>query len=361
MKILYDSQIFGMQDYGGISRYFYEIMKRLDKKAYKITPFLHNNHYLNGEYGYKDIFLKRNKYRNFIYTFMNIILGIPGILSCRYKIFHPTYYEDYFLPFISKKKLVITVHDLIHEKFIKTYPQLSTRVLHQKEKLIRRADHIIAVSNNTKKDIVNIYGVTDNKISVVYHGNSLKKWDGKNFLKLPDKYILFVGQRWLYKNFDMFIKAMSLVIKEHPEYSVISAGGGCFTVDEKVLIKKLGIENKVQYVSFKEDRDLAEIYARSTVFVYPSLYEGFGIPILEAFSEKTSLALSNTSCFPEIAGDAAIYFDPKDKKSISSSVIKLIENRELRNEFIKRGTQRLKLYSWDKAAVQTMKVYNSLS
>lgn len=361
MVVLYDPQIFGMQDYGGISRYFFEIIRRMPINSCAIPEFVHHNEYLNKVYwGKKDNVISNFKYKNYLYTAINIILGIPKILSSDYKIFHPTYYETYFVPFIKNKKLVITIHDLVHEKYSYKYPGLSKRVLKQKALLIKKADHIIAVSENTKKDIEKVYGVSSIKISVVYHGNSLNPWNGKKSLDLPSKYLLFVGQRSMYKNFNNFIRAVSIVIKKNPEYSIICAGGGGFTDLEKKLIEKNNLSKKIKHVRFNSDESLAEIYSRATVFVYPSLYEGFGIPILEAFSSKTPIAISNTSCFPEIAGNAAEYFDPQSPESISDAILNIIYDDKRRRELITLGNKQIEKFSWGKAATQTMKIYSSL-
>lgn len=358
MIVLYDTQIFGMQDYGGISRYFYEIIKRISKDDVIHPFFVHNNAYTKD--GLKDKILNKFKYRNYLYTALNIIIGIPKIIFGKYDIFHPTYYEDYFLPFTKNKKIIITVYDFVHEKMSSNYSNLSNTFINKKKNVIKRADHIIAISENTKKDLMNLYGIDKDKISVIYLGNSLKKWDGKKRCSLPSKYILFVGQRWMYKNFENFIKAMSIVVKEHPEFVIVSAGGGKLTDDEKESIKKAGLKGKVIHATFKNDNELAEIYSRSSLFVYPSLYEGFGIPILEAFSCRTPIAISNTSCFPEIAKNAAQYFDPKDPKSISKSVINVLSNNKLKENMVKLGTARLLSFSWEKTAKQTLDVYKKV-
>ena len=249
---------------------------------------------------------------------------------------------------------------MVHELFFHDYKNLSEKTIKDKNTLIDRADHIIAISENTKKDIVSIYGKDPDKISVIYLGNSLGEWNRKKRLKLPYKYILFVGQRWIYKNFTNFLPAASKVIHENGDINIVCAGGGRFTPEEQALIKKLNISDRIIHIPFSSDSDLSEIYARSALFVYPSLYEGFGIPILEAFSSKTPIAISNTSCFPEIAGKAAIYFDPKSKVSIYKAIMKIINDQKLRKKLVSLGTERLKFFSWDKAAKQTAEVYGKV-
>ena len=126
------------------------------------------------------------------------------------------------------------------------------------------------------------------------------------------------------------------------------------------MIDELGLKDRVTSMKVN-DRDLAELYARAEMFVYPSLYEGFGIPILEAFSCQCPVALSNTSCFPEIADNAGLYFDPYSETSIADAIITLLEDKQVCKELIKRGNDRLKLYSWERASRQTETVYREIA
>ena len=170
---------------------------------------------------------------------------------------------------------------------------------------------------------------------------------------------MFVGNRNGYKNFVFFIQSISPLLLNENDLNVVCIGGGQFSEQEKSLFKSLGIFDQLKFVSFSEER-LQWLYENALSFVFPSLYEGFGMPILEAFSNNCPVAVSNCSCFPEIAGDAALYFEPDNRDSILEVVSSLVYDSSIR-EFIKvNGTKRVEQFSWKKAAVETVNVYKEV-
>jgi len=365
MKILYDHQIFTNQNFGGISRYFYEVINGLNTQTNlkcEISLLVSNNHYISDRKIVNHINVLPNKNFRGKVRLLNLINKPYSILKIRkqqYDIFHPTYYDPYFLKYIGSKPFVVTVYDMIHEKFKDMFPQ-KDKTSHYKELLVKKAAKIIAISENTKKDIIDIFGIDESKIDVVYLGNSMlvKTNISLNF-KLPDKYILFVGNRSGYKNFERFIKSISKILSEDRDLYAICAGGGIFKNNEIYLLSELKIKNKVLQYNVN-DEELAYLYRNALAFVFPSLYEGFGIPILEAFACGCPVVCSNSSSFPEIAEEAAYYFDPYSENSINYAIIKVSEDRKLRNELINKGYEKLKEFSWEKTAEQTKKVYEDL-
>ena len=243
---------------------------------------------------------------------------------------------------------------MIHEKFQKYIYNVSEIIAHKKE-VITHAKRIIAISQNTKEDIIQLLHISPEKIDVIYHSTSMKPFTGKQRLTLPDSFLLFVGDRTPYKNFNRLAKAFSELSTKDENLFLVCTGMP-FKQSEKELLDKLNISNKVIHIK-ATDRTLAELYSRAKLFVFPSLYEGFGIPILEAYACYCPVALSNTSCFPEIAGDAGIYFDPYSETSILESIKEVIYDDRKRTELIMRGRERLKLYSWEKATALTQKTY----
>ncbi len=365
MKILYDHQIFTNQKFGGISRYFYEVINGLNKQTNikcEISLLVSSNHYISDRKIVNHINLLPNKnFRGKVRLF-NLINKPYSILKIRdqlFDIFHPTYYDPYFLKYIGNKPFVVTVHDMIHEKF-KEFFSPKDKTSHYKKLLVEKATKIISVSKNTKKDLIDIFGIDESKIEVVYHGylKSVKPNINLNF-KLPDKYILFVGNRNGYKNFERFIKSISKILRKDKDLYVICAGGGKFNSKEIYLLSEFRIKNKVLQYDVN-DEELAYLYRNASSFVFPSLYEGFGIPILEAFACGCPVVCSNSSSFPEIAEEAAYYFDPYSENSINYAIIKVIEDSKLRNELIHKGYEKLKDFSWEKTAEQTKKVYENL-
>jgi glycosyltransferase involved in cell wall biosynthesis len=365
MKINFDHQIFSSQRYGGISRYFYEIIRRVDglnDTSVDLPIIFSDNYYISDrKYTNQINFFKDNDFKgkNRFINLTNMVYSKFKLESGDYDVFHPTYYDPYFLKKIGNAPFVLTVHDMIHEKFPSLFNENDNTSLN-KRLLVEKASRVIAVSENTKKDLIGIFGTDESKIEVIYHGNSMQQSSRvKINLSLPDDYILFVGARYEYKNFIRFISSMSSILNLNKNLNVVCAGGGCFTNKEQEVFANLNIKSQVYQCSLN-DESLAGIYQNAIIFVFPSLYEGFGIPILEAFSSKCPVACSNISSLPEIAKDGACYFDPYDEESIKNSVKQLLKDESLRKRLVSKGTDRLDFFSWEKAAKLTGKVYKDL-
>ncbi len=357
--ILYDYQIFDSQEIGGISRYFCEIIRRI-KIRKDISVKYSSNYYLrHWNLGRHRIPLPKwilKRYQNKCEK-KNISFTIKKLTHKSSYLFHPTYYDPYFLEFIGNNPFVITVHDMIHEIFPHIFTD-SRIVAQQKKELILRANHIIAISENTKNDIITILNVNPNKIDVIHHGTSMKAFNGSYSLDLPHKYLLYVGSRTPYKNFIPFLNVFSILSQEISDLYLVCTGLP-FNENELNTISTLNLSNKVTQIS-ASDKELSELYSRAELFVFPSLYEGFGIPILEAYACGCPIALSNTSCFPEIAGKAGAYFNPYSEQSMLETLRDIIGNKTKQKQLITAGKERLKCYSWEEAAKRTEAVYNKV-
>ena len=204
----------------------------------------------------------------------------------------------------------------------------------------------------------NIFNIPESKIRVVYLANSLKISNEIN-ISLPKKYILFVGQRDLYKNFDRFISSISKLLKNNKDLHIICAGGGNFKEKETYRLRDLNIEQKVTQLDLNDDM-LSHLYKNALLFVFPSLYEGFGIPLLESFSFGCPVACSNISSLPEVAMDGATYFDPMDEDSIYDCINHVIFNGKLKEKLVKNAYKRLESFSWEKTANKTKEVYSEV-
>lgn len=366
MKVLYDHQIFTSQIYGGISRYFVELMKNFrddDEIEYKISLRYSNNYYLKklNSLTHKTFFENysfKGKYR--LLNILNKKESKKFVSKGNYDIFHPTYYDPYFLDYIGKKPFVLTIYDMIHEIYPKIF-SLKDKTAERKKLLAQKATKIITISENTKRDAIKYLGIDESKIEVIHLGNSFKinKDDKTINIKIPEKYILFVGSRGGYKNIETFIVAVAPLLNEDNELSIVCAGGGDFSKIEIDKFKNLNIRDKLFYYS-GSDSILAYLYQKATAFVFPSLYEGFGIPILESFACGCPVICSETSSLPEVAGDAAIYFDPTDKLSMLNSIQKVIYNDELKKQLINKGVERVKEFTWEKTADKTKKIYEGV-
>jgi glycosyltransferase involved in cell wall biosynthesis len=282
-----------------------------------------------------------------------------------FDVFHPTYYEPYFLKYIQKKPFVLTVYDMIHEHF-PNYFKTNDQTRAWKKQLIENAGAIIAISENTKQDILKFTDVNPDRVHVIYLGNPFEKISSSSQINpyssspvFEKPYLLFVGGRTSYKNFDFFIESVAGILCKDEELHVVCAGSSPFTNKEKTTLKNLDILHKVHHVKI-DDTILKNLYRNARAFIFPSLYEGFGLPVLEAFSCGCPIMLSNTSSLPEIGGNAAIYFDPYDSTSLSETLEHLISDDTLRLQLVQKGYERLKLFSWEITAQKTKKIYDSL-
>jgi glycosyltransferase involved in cell wall biosynthesis len=366
MKILYDHQIFTAQQYGGISRYFFELIKRFNGVEHSCDVATHftDNAYYNKGFNPKlnpilpDSHFKGKKR---ITDYLNKKKSISEVKKENYDVFHPTYYDDYFFNKLKEKPFVVTFYDMIHEKFSGQFEGLKsdTKIYENKKRLLEHSGKIIAISETTKNDIMEFFDVDSSKIDVVYLGNSLQDFViGKKRL-IDEDYILFVGNRDIYKNFGFLVVAIGDLLLEN-NVKLICAGGGDFTLQEQDLLKSLSLENHVVLKKIMNDDILSNYYAHALFFVFPSLYEGFGIPVLEAFACGCPALLSNGGSLPEVGGDAAAYFDPTDVESLRNAANELINNQSLRQSLKEKGSMRLKAFSWSKTFQETLEVYKSV-
>jgi|LakMenE01Jun11ns_1017448.scaffolds.fasta_scaffold9959346_13 glycosyltransferase involved in cell wall biosynthesis len=367
MKIFFDEQSFIMQNFGGISRYYTEIIYYLKKNnlaeiylplVYTSNVHLNEKKILDKNLKIIESFcIKNNILRNKIIRRLkrkNDKLINQKVNTNNFDLFIPTYYFPTKLNLLDSKPFVLTIYDMIHELFPNCFPAEDLTIKFKKD-LIYKSKKIIAVSKNTKKDILKFYPDVDpEKIHVIYHGYSenLGNILPKN---LPKKYILFVGNRKEYKNFTFFIKSIRDFILEN-DISVLCAGGLAFDETELNMFNELGIKDKVTYYKFL-DAELPAIYKNANCFVFPSLYEGFGIPVLEAMANGCPIVLSDSSSFPEVAGDAGIFFEIGNSNDLVDKISKACFDDGYRSEMIKRGFQNVSRFSWEEAANECFEVY----
>ena len=362
MEVLFDHQIFSAQTYGGISRYHIELIRhlnRLDNTSCHLSCLFTNNENLLDSklFPVRPFFEKVSfKGKRRLIEAINRRYSKKILRESRFDVFHPTFYDDYFLKILSKKPFVITCHDLIVEKI---YGASKGRAETGKAAVLRKAGKIIAVSENTKNDIVEHYKIEPSKIEVVYLAHEQADRVQQPNVFLPPNYFLFVGLRQGYKNFSGFARAISFVLKKYPDLYLVCAGGNKFTKEEQQLLASLGIFDKVLFRDIDRN-NLNHIYGNAVAFFFPSLYEGFGIPVLEAFHNSCPVVVSDRGSLPEIAKDAALYFQPLDQESIIAAAVKILEDNFLRQTLIERGHARLKDFSWKKTAVLTRDIYQRL-
>tara|TARA_Y100000591_G_scaffold332183_1_gene368571 strand:- start:2021 stop:3082 length:1062 start_codon:yes stop_codon:yes gene_type:complete len=352
MKILFDHTIFIHQKIGGISKYIVKLNENLNKKKNisKIFCPISINFNLKNTYTEKYNLFNISKIPLFskkLIFFINNFLTLIYFYIYRPNFIHLSYYNNFYNFF--KIPYVLTVYDLTHEKTKRLTQNLD------KKKVIFNAKKIFCISNNTKKDLINHYNIDSSKIVVSHLG-----MDQKIYFKIKKKkYLLFVGSRSSYKNLNNLLVAFSKSIYLKKNYKLIIFGDRNFTAEETFLLNKLKIYEKVIFRTGDDD-DLKKYYTNASLFVFPSKYEGFGLPLLEAMRFGCPVVCSNIAVFKEVAGNSCFYFNPNNVINIKTTLERALKSHSLRKKKIKQGFQQIKKFTWKKTAVNTYKEYKKI-
>jgi len=266
-------------------------------------------------------------------------------------------------PVLYKGKKITTFHDLslIHtwnsdkNWFIYHAKQLVGKFVFKR--VARGNDHIIAISDYTKKDLLNFVDIPEEKVSVIYEASDITNTSSHAYSVGFKKYILYVGQQPDYKNIKRLGDAHQKLIKKYPDLGLVLVGrkNESALINEAYFIKKK--YKNIFFTDFTPDAQLNWLYAHASVYVFPSLMEGFGLPGLEAMGHGLPVVSSSATCLPEIYGDAALYFDPKNTDDIARTIDKVLTDEKLQTTLIKNGFKQIKKYSWKKMAEQTHAIY----
>jgi glycosyltransferase involved in cell wall biosynthesis len=371
MRILYDHQIFSIQKFGGISRIFIELMKELSpipectidwyrgfhKDAYNIEYFRNN---LKRYWSFsRDNF----KFPKLNYDSLNRLTFKAFTLtaSSKYNIYHPSYYDDSLLSSVKTQKIAITIYDMILEKYLVNLERFQS-VIKGKRKLAERADLIFVISQNTKKDLLEIFDVDPAKIVITYCASRIREIKAQ---KLPDicyqkPYFLFVGTRSKYKNFEILIKAFAASSWLKSNFNVICFGGTSdFIEPELKNLEEHDLKQIFIYLT-GDDRLLKALYQQARALVYTSRYEGFGLPPLEAMECECPVICCPNSSIPEVVGEAALFFAPDSEEELINCMKMIVENTDKRAFAIAEGQERAELFSWEKTARATLEGYQKI-
>jgi glycosyltransferase involved in cell wall biosynthesis len=364
MRIAYDYQTFTLQAYGGISRYYIRLSEELKEKGEEVKIFApyHCNQLLStldrsmvqGKKIYTRDFPKPVALALLI---ANHVLSKGVISKWKPDLVHETYYAmSRSGP--KKSPAVITVYDMIHEKF-SHYFHKADPTSFLKQLAIKRADHIICISESTKRDLVQLFPAVENKVSVVHLGFSLFELEQKNVLE-ERPYLLYVGSRNGHKNFISLVHAFANSEKLRSDFDLVAFGGGALSAIELDLISNLKFRPMQVRQMSGDDNKLALYYKNASAFVYPSYYEGFGLPPLEAMAQNCPVISSNTSSMPEVIGEAGEYFDPSSTDQIAKAIENVVYSPSRRDELINLGKERLGLFTWSNCASKTQQIYRQL-
>lgn len=286
------------------------------------------------------------------------------------------FFPHFNMPALTPCKFVITIHDLILTKFPTVRATTLAPWFYKIKNLaykfiiklaVKRARKIIAVSNFTKDDLVNYFKIDPNKIIVTYEGvANLSKNRDDLFAEIQNDektlsrydiikpYLLYVGNAYPHKNLESLIEIMPELNKKYPDLSLVMVGKEDYFYAR--LKKEVVGRKNIIFTDFVTDKDLEILYKSALAYVFPSKYEGFGLPPLEAMAKGCPVASSNSSCLPEVLGDAALYFDPENREEAIKSITKLIDDKTLREDLIKKGYKQAKKYNWWECARLTFGV-----
>lgn len=364
MRIGIDARFYGPR-MTGIGIYAQELIKNL----LKIDK---ENQYV--------VFLRKKDYDNFPIEQKNVEKVTAEIP-------HYSFQEQLFLSSYLKKQNLDLVHFvnfnrpiyyrkpytvMIHDLTLFYYPPVKNPIIKKMFSLVmnstvKNASRIIVPSQWGKKDLINFLKVPEEKIEVVYEGFSSgfdpekdqnKIREIKNKYRIKKDYLLYMGQQQPHKNLERLVEALDILIKKQSVQLVIAGKPNRNFHKPEEKVKKLGLEKEVIFTGFVPEDDVAALYSGARAFVFPSLYEGFGIPPLEAMSCSVPVVSSSASCMPEILGDAAHYFDPKNPKNIAQAVLDVLSDSQIRQSLIKKGLKQIKKYNWHQTAQGTLDIFN---
>jgi glycosyltransferase involved in cell wall biosynthesis len=366
MRIAYDHQIFSLQSHGGISRYFARLAGEIRKMGDQVrvfSPAHRNNHVLDLPV---DSVLGRYIRRYppataWLFFHTSRLLSSRTMKSWQPDVVHETYYSS--KPIVwSDCPTITTVHDMIQELFPKDFSSRDN-VARNKKLAVERADHVICVSENTRRDLIRLTGISEKKTSVVHHGfdrfsQSSPHAEPASAGQKP--YFLYVGNRGGYKNFSKLLFTLATSKKLMSDFDVVAFGGPAFLASEISLMKSLGFSERQVHHQIGSDDALGALYRGARAFIYPSRYEGFGIPPLEAMAHECPVICSNSSSLLEVVGDAGEYFSPDDVDDMRRAIETVAYSDQVREGLRLAGLAHIKKFSWEKCARETLNVYRNV-
>jgi len=283
------------------------------------------------------------------------------------------YSPDFVLPPVWRARTLLTVHDLSFVRYPQTAdPRLYRYLNVAVPRSVQRADHILADSRNTARDLTELWGVPPERISVLYSGVEPRfrpLTDGADLARvrrrygLPSHFILSVGTLQPRKNYERLIQAFGQLreIAEDRSYHLVIVGDRGWLYEPIFdCVRRLGLEGEVLFPGFVADEDLPALYTLADLFAFPSLYEGFGLPVLEAMACGTPVVCSNASSLPEVAGEAALLVDPLDVEGWAEAMRRALEDEELRRELVARGLAQARRFTWERAAEELLEICRAL-
>jgi len=357
VRVAFDEQIFAIQPYGGISRMFAELAQQFIGEPDLGIQLLPLNAPVINRYAldHPDI-RKHLAVRDAGHEYYSLARYFMRIRPRRGQdIVHNTFYLPHGLASYPGAKRIVTIHDMIPEMMPETRRRLDFLTL--KKHYVQRADHIICVSEATKENLLEIYPDVKAPVSVVHHGVHPRFTpDAAPLNNLPANYLLFVGNRGGYKDAQVLYRAFASIAQEFPDLDLVLVGGGPLSTKERELLHALSIGQRTRQVNLT-DADMVGAYAHAQAFVFPSRFEGFGIPALEAMACGTPTILASATSLPEVGGDAAVYFAPGNADELADRLRGILTAPDKKTELSTAGQLRAATFTWHHSAVAHARTY----
>lgn len=374
MRILYDGEIYSIFRHGGVIRYFQHLIAGLPPED---IPFLMGNRMPDVLPSHPNLQLAIQSY-DWVATPLKPIRKWLDRGFCHRKwrevepdLIHPTYFNEVARGRYDQRKvpLVLTIYDMIHERFPDQVDRHG-RHSEKKRQAVNRADHLLCISETTRQDLIDWFNVPPEKTSVTLlavDDTFSRNLDANESSEPPNAnaapYFLFLGRRDRYKNFGLLLDALFISRNKLAEKTLpfqLQVLGAPLTAEESQRIAELGLQRTVVWQPVLDDRTLRYWYQHSLALVFPSLWEGFGLPLLEALASGTCVIGSDIPVFRELVGDGFEPFDPNDAESLAAALERILHNPAERARRIAIGVDRLPRYNWAATAASTRAVYDQL-
>jgi glycosyltransferase involved in cell wall biosynthesis len=365
VRIAFDHQVFRLQSYGGVSRYFVRLARELNAAGHRATVHapLHCNRYLRELPAgtVKGLELRRYPPRSErLVTWYTQRRARSSIRRWAPSVVHETYFSPGTLA-PDGCPTVVTVFDMIHELF--DDGNLAWHAAREAKRLaVGRAAHVLCISENTRQDVIRILGTPEERVTAVHLGVEPLPTGGRTAVERvgPEPYLLYVGSRSGYKNFRGLLAAVGISPRLRSDVRVVAFGGGRLTVEEARAIREAGLDpDRVRHVS-GGDEVLGGLYAGARALVYPSLYEGFGLPPLEAMVHDCPVVSSRASAMPEVIGEAGELFDPSSIEEMAAAIERVVYSEARSAELKRLGQARAAGFTWRECAARTAEVYRQV-
>ena len=287
-------------------------------------------------------------------------LSLPAYFLLKRPRFDVFFSPAHYSPNLCPAPVVTTIHDLAYEYFPDEFLQKDLYTLRNwTRRSVSRSKHLIAVSHNTKQDVVRLYDCHPDKIDVVYNGFTppTESPTTPESLTADMEYICYVGTLQPRKNISRLIEAFELLSKHHPDLHLVLVGKQGWMYDTiNQTIQNSSVQKRIHVTGYVSDQEKMRILHASRCFVMPSLYEGFNIPLLEAQSVGCPIAASDTSCLPEVGGDACVYFDPTNTQEMATAIDTILKSKSVRTTLKEEARRNLTRFSWEQSGAQTLQV-----